>query len=211
MTATLPAVRELRGTHLSLTPIVDADLPGLWRAIGRPEVFASGYHGGPAALPADLAGFRDFAAAHYRDDETGTSWVVRLAHGPDAGTIVGTSTLFELDLRNEGAHVGSTAYDPRVWGTVVNAEAKLLLLGLAFDHGFSRVKIQADAANARSRAAIAKLGAQFEGVLRHDRRRADGSWRDTAVYSVLVEEWPEVRAGLEARVAAWGERPVELG
>src|SRR5690606_34220886 len=109
---------------------------------------------------------------------------------------------------NEGAHIGWTAYDPRVWGTAVNAEAKLLLLGVAFEHGFSRVKLQADAANVRSRAAITRLGATFEGVLRHDRRRADGSWRDTAVYSILVGEWPAVRAALQARLAVQGERPV---
>jgi RimJ/RimL family protein N-acetyltransferase len=93
----------------------------------------------------------------------------------------------------------------------VNPEAKLLLLGLAFDLGFGRVKIQADAVNARSRAAIAKLGAQFEGISRRDRLRADGSFRDTAIYSVIVDEWPAVRAGLEARLAAYGDEPVRLG
>jgi N-acetyltransferase len=90
-----------------------------------------------------------------------------------------------------------------VWGTAVNPEAKLLLLTEAFDHGFERVKLQADALNSRSRAAILKLGAQFEGVLRHTNRRADGSWRDTAVYSILAEEWASVRAGLEARLGGF--------
>ncbi|BDZ55088.1 hypothetical protein GCM10025870_21610 [Agromyces marinus] len=61
------------------------------------------------------------------------------------------------------------------------------------------------------RAAIAKLGAVFEGVNRRIQRRPDGSWRDTAVFSVLADEWPAVRAGLEARVAAFGDHPVVLG
>jgi RimJ/RimL family protein N-acetyltransferase len=87
-----------------------------------------------------------------------------------------------------------------VWGTAVNPAAKRLLLGLAFDSGFGRVKIQADALNERSRAAIAKLGATFEGVTRRDGRRADGSWRDAAVFSVVVDDWPRVRDGLDARV-----------
>ncbi|QTX05856.1 GNAT family N-acetyltransferase [Agromyces archimandritae] len=211
MTATRPAVRALAGTRVRLAPLTADELPELWTAIGRPEVFAGGYGGGPSGLPADLDGFRRFASGYYRDDETGTSWGIRLVGGPDDGALVGTSTLGDFDLANEGAHIGWTAYDPRVWGTVVNAETKLLLLGAAFDHGFERVKIQADSINERSRAAIAKLGARFEGVIRHERRRPDGSWRDTAIYSVLSEEWPAVRAGLDARLAAWGDRPVALG
>ncbi|MFC3276308.1 GNAT family N-acetyltransferase, partial [Agromyces mediolanus] len=72
--------------------------------------------------------------------------------------IVGATKLADFDLPNESTHIGLDGYDPRVWGTAVNPEAKLLLLGLAFANGFGRVKIQADAANARSRGAIEKLG-----------------------------------------------------
>jgi RimJ/RimL family protein N-acetyltransferase len=72
------------------------------------------------------------------------------------------------------------------------------------------VKLQADDLNSRSKAAIAKLGAQFEGVTRRDTVRANGTWRDSAVFSVLVDEWPAVRAGLEARLEPWGDRPVEF-
>jgi RimJ/RimL family protein N-acetyltransferase len=103
---------------------------------------------------------------------------------------------------NGSAHIGWTAYAPEVWGGRVNAEAKRLLLGAAFDHGFERVKLQADVLNERSRAAILRLGATFEGVLRHTQRRADGTWRDTAVYSILSEEWPAVRDALDARIGA---------
>ena len=108
----------------------------------------------------------------------------------------------DFDLVNESAHLGATAYAPAVWGTTVNAETKLLLLGFAFSHGFGRVKIQADAENVRSRAAIEKLGAHFEGVLRRDQRRADGSWRDTAVYSILGDEWAAIQAHLNRRLDA---------
>lgn len=215
MTATRPDLAELTGRHVRLTPLTSADLPGLYSAIARPEVFAGGYGGGPSGLPADRDAFDRFAASYYQSElgdsaGAGQAWVIRVAHGPDSGTIVGTSTLGDFDLPNESAHIGWTAYDPRVWGTPVNPETKLLLLGLAFDHGFGRVKLQADAVNARSRAAILKLGATFEGVLRRHMRRPDGSWRDTAVYSVLVDEWPAVRAGLEARLADWSEREVVL-
>ena len=115
--------------------------------------------------------------------------------------LVGTSSILDADVANESTHIGSTLYGARWWGTPVNAEAKLLLLGHCFDDlGYGRVKIQTDRLNTRSQAAIAKLGAQREGVLRRDRKREDGTFRDTVVFSVLADEWPGVRAGLRERV-----------
>ncbi|WP_353807901.1 GNAT family N-acetyltransferase [Agromyces sp. SYSU T00194] len=210
MTATIPERVDLVGRSIRLTPLAESDLDELYDAIGSAEVFAGGYGGGPAGLPADAAAFREFAHRWFHWGDHGIAYAIRLEGGPDAGRIVGTSTLGDLEPVNESAHIGWTAYDPRVWGTVVNPEAKLLLLGTAFDHGFGRVKLQADAVNERSRTAILRLGATFEGVLRRVMPKPDGTWRDTAVYSVLADEWPGVRAGLEARIAAWGDRPVEL-
>jgi len=210
VTATRPADRPLVGRFISLTPFSDADLPELERALRHPEVFAGGYGGGPAGLPADAEAFAAFAVPYYAGGPAAMPFTVRIEGGPDHGAVVGATKLGDLDLASESAHIGWTAYDPRVWGTAVNPEAKLLLLGLAFDHGFGRVKLQADARNDRSRAAILKLGAQFEGIARRHKPRADGSWRDSAVYSVIIDEWPAVRAGLEARLATWGAEPVRL-
>jgi RimJ/RimL family protein N-acetyltransferase len=207
MTATRPARETLEGRFIRLEPYRPDHLAGLWTALGRPEVFAGGYGGGPAGLPQDEAAFRDWAPRYF-PHLAGTTYVVIVRGGPHDGEVVGASSLADFDEVKEHAHIGWTGYDPRVWGTQVNPEAKLLMLGVAFDHGYGRVKLQADERNARSRAAIAKLGATFEGIARRDVRRADGSWRDTAVFSVLIEEWPAVRAGLEARLEPWGERPV---
>lgn len=92
-------------------------------------------------------------------------------------------------------------YDPRVWGTAVNPETKYLLLRHCFeDLGYGRVKLQTDALNTRSAAAIARLGATREGVLRRHTRRQDGTFRDTVVFSVTVDDWPRVRDGLLARL-----------
>ena len=133
-----------------------------------------------------------------------TAYTLRLVGDGDlgaAGTVVGTSSLGDIDLTNERAHLGWTAYGPRWWGTAVNPEAKLLLLGHAFaDCGFGRVKIQTDLLNERSQAAIAKLGATREGVLRRHLRRADGTFRDTVVFSILKDEWPMVEERLAARI-----------
>lgn len=210
MTAIRPAAEPIVGRHIRLDPLTAEDYPALWQAIGKPEVFAGGYGGGPAGLPADYDAFARWASTYLDTSRGNIPHAIRVVGGPDDGTVIGTSTLGDFDDTAEHAHIGWTAYDPRVWGTVVNPEAKLLLLGRAFDHGYGRVKIQADAVNARSRAAIAKLGAVYEGDVRRERRRADGTWRDTSVYSVLVDEWPAVRAGLEERVASWGDRPITL-
>jgi RimJ/RimL family protein N-acetyltransferase len=113
-----------------------------------------------------------------------------------------------LDLVNERVHLGWAGYAPAVWSTGVNPAAKLALLRHAFENcGMRRVKLQTDALNARSQAAIARLGAVKEGVLRQHIRRADGTWRDTVVFSVRVNEWPVVRAGLEARATAASTDP----
>ena len=107
-----------------------------------------------------------------------------------------------MDTEREHVHLGWTMYGSRWWGSAVNPESKFLLLAHAFETcGFGRVKLQTDVINARSRAAIRKLGATFEGITRRDIRRADGSWRDSAVYSILVDEWPSVRAALCARLS----------
>lgn len=197
MPATIPPRRVLQGSGIHLEPMTPDDLPELFAAIGVPEVFAGGYGGGPAGYRDTIEAFVEFGRGFYQWDSN--VYAVRL---PD-GELVGTSTLADFDERREHVHLGWTAYAPRVWGTGVNPETKLLMLGEAFAHGFGRVKLQADAVNARSRAAILKLGARFEGVVRRDMPRPDGTWRDSAVYSILAEEWPGIRERLSARVARY--------
>lgn len=199
MAAREPERVRLAGRFVRLDPLTREDLPGLHAAIGRPEVFAGGYGGGPAGYRDTFEGFVEFAEDYFLWAAPGVSYAVRRRDG----TVVGTTTLGDLDLRNEHAHLGWTAYAPEVWGTAVNPETKLLVLGHAFASGFGRVRLQADVLNTRSRAAILRLGATFEGVVRRDRPRADGSWRDSAVYSILSDEWPGVRAGLERRLASF--------
>jgi RimJ/RimL family protein N-acetyltransferase len=133
-------------------------------------------------------------------------WTVRLLRdvgGRHAGTIVGWSSYLEISPNDARLEIGNTAYDPAVWGSVVNPECKLLLLGYAFDElQMGRVQLKTDIRNHRSQAAIARLGAHYEGVLRRYQRRADGTVRDTVMFSITAEDWPEVRRSLEDRVAA---------
>ncbi len=115
--------------------------------------------------------------------------------------IVGSSRYLNIaptDLRLE---IGWTWVDPAFQRSAVNTEAKLAMLGLAFDMlGCRRVELKTDALNARSRAAILGIGATFEGIFRKHIVMADGRARDSAYYSILDDEWPTVRAGLQARL-----------
>lgn len=202
MTARRPEPAVLAGARVRMEPLGSAPdhVDGLVAALVHPEVFAAGFGGGPAGLPAPEAA-RAWAET-FGVAPDACRFVVRLIGGEHDGLVVGGTTLGDLDEAAGTAHVGWTGYDPRVWGTAVNPACKLLLLGHAFAHGYARVRIQADAANARSRAAIERLGAELEGVHVGVRTRADGTVADTAVYWVTAERWPHVRAGLEARLAA---------
>ena len=207
MTATRPKPTVLEGRFIRLEPLSPAHYPGLYLAIGHRAVFEFGFGGGLSAFPETRDEFERWAGGYF-DAEHNNPFCVVIVGGPRNGEIVGTTTLADFDERRESTHIGWTACDPRVWSTAVNPEAKLLLLGHAFDSGFGRVRIQTDVLNLRSRAAIAALGATFEGVVRREQPRPDGTWRDTAMFSIIIEEWPGIRAGLEARLEKFDGRPV---
>lgn len=117
------------------------------------------------------------------------------------GQIVGQSCYLNVRPREAGVEIGSTWYARAAQGGIVNPSCKLLLIGNAFDQGAERVELKTDALNQHSRNAMLKMGATFEGIHRKHMRRADGSLRDTAWFSVIRDEWPSVKAGLEARLA----------
>jgi RimJ/RimL family protein N-acetyltransferase len=98
---------------------------------------------------------------------------------------------------------GYTWLGRRWWGNGMNAEAKLLMLTFAFEVlGAVRITLVTDIRNQRAQHAIERLGAVREGLLRKHRRRSDGSWRDTVRYGIVDDDWPQVKQGLTARLAA---------
>jgi RimJ/RimL family protein N-acetyltransferase len=133
------------------------------------------------------------------------TWVVSLrtdVGGLPAGSVVGSSDYLEASVTDARLEIGSTAYSPALWGTRVNPETKLLLLGHAFEVlGAGRVQLKTDVRNRRSQQAIARLGATYEGTLRRYQRRTDDTVRDTAMFSIIAEEWPAVRQRLRERLA----------
>ena len=210
MPAALPTGGPIEGRWVRLDRLAEADADGLHPIFADPEVYAHGYvmHRPPVSIDEtrDLMR-RRFLNGQGQLDGKGSgrnAYAIRLTHDSDlgrAGELVGTTSLLQADLLNESIHLGSTLYGSRWWGTVVNAEAKYLLMRHCFeDCGYGRLKIQTDVLNVRSAAAIAKLGAVREGVLRREQRRDDGTFRDTVVFSVLGVEWPLVREKLLARL-----------
>ncbi|CAN5354687.1 GNAT family protein [soil metagenome] len=115
------------------------------------------------------------------------------------GEVIGSTRYLDIRSVSGGVEIGWTFLADRVWRTGVNTECKYLLLRHAFEvGGAARVQLKTDARNERSRAAILRLGATFEGFLRKYQLRRDGSLRDTAMFSIIDEEWPAVKAKLEA-------------
>jgi N-acetyltransferase len=158
--------------HLSIPPLRTADDVTQW--VGR--VFAA------------------------RDDRTLVPWTQLDAR---TGEVAGTTSYYEVSPATRSVAIGYTWLGRRWWRTGVNTEAKLLLLRRAFDElGAVRVVWHTDIRNERSQAAITRLGAQREGVLRKHKVRRDGSWRDTVQYAMTDDDWPGVRDRLRARLAA---------
>lgn len=129
------------------------------------------------------------------------AWAVRRKSD---GALVGTTSLYEIKPEHRRCEIGSTFYRPEARGGPVNPACKRLLLAHAFDAGAIRVEIITDGVNAASQAAIRKLGARDEGILRKHKITFTGRIRDTAQFAILDEDWPAVREGLDRRLAAFG-------
>jgi len=119
-----------------------------------------------------------------------------------SGEAVGGTTYLDLALADKRVEIGSTWHAKAVWRTAINTECKFLLLRHAFETlGCNRVQLKTDLRNLRSQAAIARLGAVREGVLRSQMVMPDGWVRDTVMFSIIAAEWPAVKAGLEQKMA----------
>lgn len=195
---TLPAPDAvLTGTHIRLEPLTREGIAELAPALRHAEVFAGGFGGGAAAMPDTDDAFVQWYTNYSPSGENARAYLVRDTATGDA---IGTTSLYGANFSRFSITIGYTAYTPHVWGTTVNPDAKHTLLEAAFSGGFHRVAFELDARNERSAAAVTKLGAVREAQLREDRLRADGTWRDTLVFSILASEWPQVRERLRARI-----------
>jgi len=192
---TWAAPTTLRGQHVVLEPLRAEHADGLRAATTDGELSRCWYTNVPA--PESVDGYIAAALAIQADGEA-----LVFAVCDAVGNLVGTTRYYDLDATVPRLSMGYTWYAQRVQRTGLNTEAKLLLLGHAFEKlGCISVGFETSWFNQASRTAIARLGAKQDGVLRSHKRHADGSVRDTVVFSIIASEWPAVKRNLIARLA----------
>ncbi|QNP72578.1 GNAT family N-acetyltransferase [Streptomyces roseirectus] len=163
--------------------------------------------------PAEFDGYLDLQLARAAEGSIAPYAQISTATGRAVGTTAYCEPRAWLDpARLDAVEVGHTWLAASAQGTGINAEAKLLLFRQAFEvWEVSRIDLKTDARNNRSRAAIAGVGATFEGVLRNwspsKYPGEEGRLRDTAIFSITADEWPQRRTSLENRVARYSPRP----
>ena len=190
----------LEGRLVTLEPFAEEHRDGLWEAAQADEIWEW-----LATLNQSREIFDDWfdltlasdAAGESDPSETGAFAVRRRADG----SLVGSSRYLAVRRPDRVVEIGWTWFNPSVWRTGVNVETKLLMFTRAFETlGCVRVELKTDARNERSRRAMAALPAQFEGIMRKHMIVPFVGQRDSAYFSVIDDEWPTVRASLEARL-----------
>lgn len=188
----------MAGEHVALEPLGIEHAGELFTALDFAEVWS--YI--PRRRPVDEQDMAGFIDGVLRAGALGqrVTWLYR---DPRTGAAIGTSSYCPPDEHQRSVHIGGTMTAPGYWRTGVNTEAKLLLMTRAFETlGAVRVEWQTDPLNERSQKAIARLGAQQEGVLRKHKQRGDGTWRDSVFFGLLDTEWPAAKERLLGRLAA---------
>ena len=186
----------LEGRHVRLEPYDDRVKEPLRAALDCDaegwHLFAISGHG------AHFDGWWDMLNAQVAQGE----WIAYAIRDRATDAIVGSTSFLNIKRTRQCVEIGGTFLHPEARSTHVNAEAKYLMLKHAFASGARRVELLTDARNLRSQAAIAKLGAVREGVLRRDRITWTGHVRDSVLFAVTDLDWPDVRARLERRLGA---------
>ena len=194
MAWTVPA---LTGRWVRLEPLAEAHREALRRAADDERIWKNTLVVGRG--PGFDASFDD--AFVQRDAGRQIPFAVRLLTDD---RLIGSTSYLDVNPRHKRVEIGSTWYEPAAWGTAVNPECKLLLLAHAFEVlGVNRVALVTDLRNEHSQAAIAKLGAVQEGVLRAHMVTQGERVRDSVVFSIVAPEWLRVKERLTARLAGW--------
>lgn len=191
------SLQELSGQWVKLTPLSMEHIDEIYEA-GRDERIWT-YMFDRIVTRENAEAFVQSALANRQQGTEFPLVNVELA----TNRVVGSTRLFDYSAAHRQLEIGYTWLTPAVWRTAINTESKLLLLQYCFEElNLERVQLKTDGRNIRSQTAIARLGATKEGVLRKHRVLPDGYIRDTVMFSVLREEWPQVRERLQRLLAA---------
>jgi N-acetyltransferase len=196
-----PLTARLEGSLVTLEPLAEEHRDGLWEAAQADEIWA---------WLSKLNASRDYFDAWFdatlqtnaaREGQPGETGAFAVRRDAD-GALVGSSRYLSVRRWDRVVEIGWTWFNPSVWQTGVNVETKLLMFTRAFETlGCVRVELKTDARNERSRGAMTRLPAQFEGIMRNHMIVPDVGLRDSAYFSVIEAEWPAVRAALQERLA----------
>lgn len=181
--------------NVALEPLTESHLAGLYKAGQHPDIWQwvlSNY----TKTPTTLQQWFEKTAQFNRSEQLVFAIIDKLTN-----QVVGTTRIFRLDIHNLNAEIGHTFLSKAAQRTYVNTHAKYLLLSYAFDElGLVRINFNTHEKNEKSRDAITRLGAQFEGIAKKDRRLDDGSYRNTAKFSIIDEYWPRIKKQLEKQL-----------
>jgi RimJ/RimL family protein N-acetyltransferase len=183
----------MESNRVQLRPLLQKDAQSLYSNVGAdPEIFQWMTFTGPVSLE----DYEKLTARLIKESETDfrKSFAVVLKEN---NQVIGHTSFMDYQVRNQSIEIGTTFYAKKYWRSFVNTECKLLLLTNAFEiQNLHRVTLKTDGKNERSKSAIGRIGATYEGALRENMQRPDGSWRDTAYFSILESEWPVVKERL---------------
>lgn len=192
-----PLTTRLTGSIVVLEPLREEHADELWEAAQPAKIWEWLAHIGSSREYFDR--WMELSLAEAEEGKAGPF----ATRQRDSGRLVGSSRYLNVRPADRVVEIGWTWLTPSAWKTGANVEAKLLMLEHAFEElGCVRVEFKTDARNKRSRNALAALPAQFEGILRRHMIMPDVGQRDSAYYSVIEEEWPEVRTNLQRRLTS---------
>ncbi|MFC5447371.1 GNAT family N-acetyltransferase [Paenibacillus aestuarii] len=181
----------LEGAHITLLPMNECHIDELTAAANDERIW------GYMEPLMDRKAVERFVKQTVKEQQEGLCLPFSV-YDKSSDKLVGSTRLFDISTAHRNGEIGFTWYNPSVWRTYVNTECKFLLLRYCFESlGMIRVQLKADLRNQRSLTAIARLGAQREGVLRQHRVLHDGYIRDTVMFSIIDQEWPQVKSRLE--------------
>jgi N-acetyltransferase len=180
----------LEGETVKLIPISLEHLDGLWEAAKPVEIWT--YMASKVQSHEEM---KEMITSAIVERDKGNQYTFTVLNHENR--IIGSTRFLDIQPAHNSLEIGSTWYHPDVWRTKANTECKLLLLSHVFEKWkLTRVQLKTDSRNLRSQQAIARLGAVREGTLRKDRKISDGYVRDTVFYSILNEEWTDVKKKL---------------
>jgi RimJ/RimL family protein N-acetyltransferase len=186
----------LEGRYVRLEPLSLRHKEPLIAAAGDGELWKSTV----TIVPSSPAKMIDYIKAALDGQAAGRELPFAIVR-KDSDEVVGSTRFYEIRRDDRGAAIGYTWLSKSAQRTAINTEAKLLLLTHAFERWqCNRVELITDVLNEQSRAAILRLGAKQEGILRRHMIMPGGRIRDSVIFSIIAEEWPEVKRGLESRL-----------